>query len=122
MGLDMYLTKRTYVKRWAHTPKAEQFSVTVKQGGKAFPGIQSKRVSYIEEEVMYWRKANQIHNWFVKNVQDGVDECQASDVSRDQLVALLAVITVVVNNPEQALNYLPPSSGFFFGGTEIDSY
>lgn len=29
----------------------------------------------IREEIGYWRKANQIHNWFVENVQDGEDDC-----------------------------------------------
>lgn len=31
--------------------------------------------SRIMEQVGYWRKANQIHNWFVTNVQDGDDDC-----------------------------------------------
>ena len=30
---------------------------------------------HIMEKVGYWRKANQIHNFFVKNVQDGEDDC-----------------------------------------------
>ena len=34
MGLDMYLSKKTYVKQWEHTPKEEQFEVTVKRNGK----------------------------------------------------------------------------------------
>lgn len=29
----------------------------------------------IIEQVGYWRKANEIHNWFVENVQDGEDDC-----------------------------------------------
>lgn len=29
----------------------------------------------IMEQVGYWRRANQIHNWFVTNVQDGEDDC-----------------------------------------------
>ena len=29
----------------------------------------------IMENVGYWRKANQIHQWFVDHVQDGVDDC-----------------------------------------------
>ena len=27
------------------------------------------------KELIYWRKANQIHNWFVQNCQNGVDDC-----------------------------------------------
>ena len=41
------------------------------------------------DEVGYWRKANQIHNWFVKNVQDGIDDCGTYEVTEEQLVDLL---------------------------------
>jgi hypothetical protein len=44
-----------------------------------------------KEEVGYWRKANQVHAWFVKNVQNGIDECQESKVTREQLQELLAI-------------------------------
>lgn len=30
----------------------------------------------IIEQVGYWRKANQIHNFFIKSVQDGEDDCE----------------------------------------------
>ena len=30
----------------------------------------------IMEQVGYWRKSNQIHNFFVENVQDGYDDCK----------------------------------------------
>ena len=26
-------------------------------------------------EIGYWRKSNQIHKWFVDNIQEGVDNC-----------------------------------------------
>lgn len=37
----------------------------------------------IAEDVGYWRKANAIHAWFVKNVQGGVDNCQSHEVSKE---------------------------------------
>lgn len=40
------------------------------------------------EEIGYWRKANAIHGWFVRNCAEGVDECQPIAVSREQLEAL----------------------------------
>lgn len=39
-------------------------------------------------EVAYWRKANQIHNWFVKNVQNGLDDCGYYEVSITKLKEL----------------------------------
>ena len=36
----------------------------------------------------YWRKANQVHAWFVKNVQNGVDNCGQYPVPRQKLEEL----------------------------------
>lgn len=40
------------------------------------------------EDVGYWRKANQIHNWFVQNVQGGEDDCEFYEVSQSKLIEL----------------------------------
>lgn len=42
-------------------------------------------------EIAYWRKANHIHKWFVDNVQNGIDQCQKSPATREQLQKLLQV-------------------------------
>ncbi len=73
-------------------------------------------------EVGYWRKANAIHKWFVDNVQDGVDECQESPVTMDQLDVLLDTVNAVLDDNDKAGDLLPPESGFFFGITDIDEY
>jgi len=120
MGLDMYLSKKTYVKYWEHNGD-NNYEVTVTKAGKP-TNIDPKKVSYIVEEVGYWRKANQIHNWFVENVQYGKDECQESYVSREQLEELLGVCRIVKIDKQKAEQLLPTQSGFFFGGTEYDEY
>lgn len=84
--------------------------------------ISLDRISSIIEEVGYWRKANAIHKWFVDNVQSGVDECQRGYVSREQLKELRDTCAAVLADHSKAEELLPPSSGFFFGGTDIDSY
>lgn len=97
MGLDMFL-----------------FAKVQQAGDSTLPVVDGER------EVAYWRKANQIHSWFVDNVQDGVDECQESPVTRAQLETLrqLCMEALDTKNP----NLLAPRSGFFFGSTEIDDY
>ena len=45
----------------------------------------------ITENIAYWRKANQIHNWFVENVQDGNDDCGVYEVTKDKLSELLDI-------------------------------
>jgi hypothetical protein len=120
MGLDMYLYKKTYVKHWEHNGD-NNYKVEVSKAGKPV-NIDPKKVTYIVEEAGYWRKANQIHNWFVENVQNGKDECQESYVSREQLEELLWVCRIVKIDKEKAEQLLPTQSGFFFGGTEYDEY
>ena len=95
MGLDMYLYKKHYVKNYDHTSKEERVSLTVKRDGKKYPLINTKKVTYIQEEVAYWRKSNQIHDWFVKNVQNGVDECQEAYVDPTKLKELLQICIIV---------------------------
>jgi hypothetical protein len=124
MGLDMYLSKKTYVKNWNHQKDEEKHKVNVKLGGKSRKDIKSKRISYITEEIGYWRKANQIHNWFVQNTQEGRDECQESYVSKKQLVELRDLCKEVLKYKNDDFNNdnLPTADGFFFGGTEYDEY
>ena len=46
----------------------------------------------IHEQVGYWRKANHIHNWFVENIQDGVDDCDYHrEVTEEDLRELIDV-------------------------------
>jgi hypothetical protein len=125
MGLDMYLTRKTYV-RWNHRK---------------------------DEEVGYWRKANQIHAWFVENVQDGKDDCGDYYVEKEQLAQLLdrcrKVLAAsemiksqvangytfkdgkqipnledgeVIKDASVAEEFLPTKSGFFFGSTGYDQW
>ena len=68
----------------------------------------------------YWRKANQIHKWFVDNVQDGNDNCGEYYVSHDQLKELLTTCRQALfhKDPKE----LMPQAGFFFGSYDIDEY
>jgi len=75
-----------------------------------------------DKEVGYWRKANAIHAWFVKNVQYGVDECQKVEVSVAKLKKLRTLVNKVLKNNKLASELLPTQSGFFFGSTEIDKW
>lgn len=52
---------------------------------------------HIAEQVGYWRKANQIHNWFVENVQDGIDDCNYHrEVTEEDLRELLDICERVI--------------------------
>jgi len=121
MGLDMYLEKRTYVKQWDFQKPEEKYNVEVTKGGETI-NIKPERVTHICEELGYWRKANQIHRWFVENVQDGVDNCGEYCVSKADLQSLLDVCLAVKLDHSQAEELLPSASGFFFGNTDYDEW
>jgi len=76
------------------------------------------------DEVAYWRKDNAIHNWFVTNYADGVDNCSSMEVDRVGLVMLRDICLQVsqAGNAELAMELLPPVAGFFFGSDQIDEW
>ena len=110
MGLDMYLEGEKYLYRGG---KDKEVSDLLPE----FGGLPVKKV---RAEVAYWRKANQIHSWFVKNVQNGKDDCGDYYVDRQQLKELAALCKQALNKKDASL--LEPKDGFFFGGTAIDSW
>lgn len=140
MGLDMYLYARKYISKTKYVPHEGRLVETEDEDyGKldeayesAFPKGLDRFAEYhgrtIQTEIAYWRKANQIHNWFVLNVQDGKDDCEAYYVSREDLEALLEDVdkvleTVGTDQFEQtAEEILPTEQGFFFGNYDYDEY
>lgn len=133
MGLDMYLYKKTYVKNWDFKEDNPKHFVSVKLDGKMRQDIKPERVTYIEEEVAYWRKFNALHGYIVENHAGGVDECQDIRLELSDLELILETLKEVIKskpnedgvvtegapNPE---DLLPPTEGFFFGSNEVDEY
>lgn len=120
MGLDMYLTRKKYIgAKYDHNNVTG--NVDIKINGIVVP-IDFKKITYIDEEVGYWRKANAIHNWFVDHVQEGVDDCKEYYVDFETLEELLGICKQVQENHDLAEELLPTIEGFFFGGTEYDEY
>ena len=84
--------------------------------------------AYVELPVVYWRKANAIHGWFITHLTDGNDECQPIRVTKELLAELRDTAKQVLSmrddvmGEEKANLYLPPMPGFFFGSTNIDEY
>jgi len=99
MGLDMYLSKKTFVGfNYKHCREPDG-SIPMTTSGK-ISHIKPERVSEIVEQVGYWRKANAIHNWFVENVQDGEDNCREYYVSREKLEELLERVNLLLDTVE----------------------
>ena len=120
MGLDMYLTKRVYVGGyWEHRKATGGVDIKFGTGEKKIK-IPATEVKEVVLHVGQWRKANQIHQWFVENVQDGRDECQEAYVDPGTLGELKQLCEKALKTKDATL--LPPVEGCFFGGTEVDAY
>jgi len=119
MGLDMYLRRKTFLNSYTDKVKVE---VTLTGENGETKAVPMESVTHITENMMYWRKANAIHQWFVDNVQEGQDDCRAYDLDLDDLKTLRDLCKEVLDNPTKAEELLPPQEGFFFGSTEVDEY
>ncbi len=139
----MYLTKRTNIKNWSFTKDEDKTVITLNITERT-KNIIPTRVSYITEDVGYWRKANHIHKWFVDNCADSVDDCNPVEVTASKLIELKELCErvvsesklvphinddgtvhetyTVVEDQEHADSLLPTQAGFFFGGTEYDMH
>ena len=123
MGLDMYLYAREYISANDWDKNADEQKLTNILGSMSFAPSELERPSVtVQLPIGYWRKANQIHNWFVQKVQDGEDDCKEYLVDREQLQELLETCEKVMEDPSLREELLPTSSGFFFGSTDYDEW
>lgn len=127
MGLDMMLYKAereniTLPEYPSHIPhifgeqQSEDHEKLVREYWKA-----TEHVYDNSTEVAYWRKFNGLHNYFVQEIQNGIDQCQYTEVSKEQLELLVELIEESIID-QCPVPQLEPTSGFFFGSTDIDEY
>ena len=131
MGLDMYLEirKNEYRSKY-HTDKGSRMKLEYPKDITEFiPDLTDLRISrQTNYEVGYWRKANQIHNWFMQNCanrdeyDNPIDDCRPVEITVDKLEALLDTCKKVLADHSLAGSLLPTTDGFFFGSTEYDHY
>jgi hypothetical protein len=117
MGLDMSLEGRQYISEYTDKELKEKIEEV----------LVSKlpiKVSGVTFELGYWRKANAIHNWFIENCANGLDDCNEAYVSKEQLLELKETCekALEATSEEEKEELLPTQSGFFFGSTEYDEY
>ena len=103
MGLDMFLYGVEY-----HSEYDEE-----EDNDKSY---------YVMTEEIYWRKANQIHRWFVENIQHNIDNCAMYYVSKMSLCELKELCEKVLEDKKLADELLPIGRGFFFGSAEYDEW
>ena len=84
---------------------------------------------YNWKDIVYWRKCNQIHEWFISYL--GLEEdfnCGHAEVSKEDLESLVDTCKFVLGRRGKndaikvAEEKLPTQGGFFFGSIEYDDY
>ena len=87
MGLDMYLYAEKYIS--SSNAFKENDPDMYKAGLEAVNMNHLPKGNFphlmVKADVAYWRKANAIHGWIIRNCADGVDECQEIVISSDKL-------------------------------------
>ena len=146
MGLDMYLegsfSTPTYIKPTdqQYADMREGKNVRINKSPELEDainaiGFQDAPIAYLYNHMTYtfpiitWRKANQIHKFFVDNCQEGNDNCQRHYVSIGDLKMLLDRINTIleiktpVAREMKAEELLPTDvEGCFFGTKEYDDW
>ena len=90
-------------------------------GGGIIMGLDMYLYEKEIHQVASWRKANAIHGWII-NYTNAIDNCTPITLQMRDLIELQNVCKEVLLNPEKAEDLLPPTPGFFFGGTQIDEW
>jgi len=115
MGLDMYLKAKKFVSEYTDKEAYELLNqLDVGQFGM--------EINEISAEAMYWRKANAIHAWFVRECQEGVDNCQEHWVTHEKLKELRDICREILKDTTKAGELLPTQGGFFFGELTYDEW
>ena len=74
-------------------------------------------------EVAYWRKANQVRQWFVDHAGYNADaNCEEHPITKSILERLVSDCKTVLADHSKAEEVLPTQSGFFFGSTDYDDW
>lgn len=127
MGLDMFLMGKKYVSGidWSKERTDNAFAKSpvyenIIKAAELEEIATDDAGLYVEVSVGYWRKANQIHGWFVDNVQGGQDDCREYPVERTDLDKLRTLCKAAIANQDHG--DLPPVSGFFFGSNEVGDW
>lgn len=131
MGLDQYLYVRQYVSGYdfqkeSSSPEMaadyEKFQQIVKDLDSGYPVAEDSPHAYVELCTMYWRKANAIHGWIIRNCADGVDNCEPVTMSKDDIIKLQDLAAKAIEGDKEAQEELSPTEGFFFGSTDRDEW
>lgn len=81
MGLDMYLYRypKSKTRKQIDKESEDLWKKGIEEWQSGFEDVY---------QVAYWRKVNFLHGWIVRNLADGVDECQEIPIGKENFETL----------------------------------
>lgn len=167
MGLDMYLWAEKHIDQYEYDDDKRTDNPEYDRANELIKGLPTGEYGgiVIRKCVAYWRKANAVHGWIVRECANGEDTCQRIDLEREDLIKLRDVCVEALKHRDKAVespkdmgslrlkgksdkdvieamleeiikqadkdkvtnqvtddNPIPPTEGFFFGGSAKDKY
>lgn len=96
MGLDMYLYAKRFASGYDFVPEEKRELYNTITDVVGVKGTDRAPFAEVKVNVGYWRKVNSVHGWFVRELADGVDNCQPIYVPREKLVELRDLCTQAI--------------------------
>lgn len=90
MGLDMYLYAKRFTSGHEFVPEEKRELYKRITDLVGVQGTTDAPYAEVSITIGYWRKANAIHGWFVRELADGKDDCRPVYVPRESLETLRA--------------------------------
>jgi len=120
MGLDMYLYAEKYVSSYDYeTIDGEMtrrdnlmYDRIIESAGLTNLPSAEYGSARVTKCVGYWRKANAIHGWIIRNLANGVDECQRIRMSREDLIKLRDDCVNALSNRSEAVEIREGANGY----------
>ena len=108
MGLDMYLYAEKYIGEYEYettngkTTRKDNLQYDRVMESAGMLGLPTGGGATVTKCVAYWRKANAVHGWIVRNLADGVDTCQRIELTREDMLELRNVCVEALKERDKA--------------------
>ena len=101
MGLDIYISKKTFIGAMFHASGVNGI-ISLTKRGKQIP-IKLQRVAYVIEDIYHGSKTHWLHNWLNRELPEelmNAKECEISEDVMDRLHRVCNEILAHRNRPD----------------------
>ena len=89
MGLDIYISKKTFIGAMFHASGVDGI-ISLTKRGKQIP-IKLRRVAYVIEDIYHGHKTHWLHNWLNHELPEVLGNAEEREISEDVMDRLYRV-------------------------------